>query len=167
MRLPAFPKLVQQAVLTAVSQILLYRTLYAYVKTTIIPLTTPAASDIAYLTAYLTNLCQHVLAAFSTMLTMLTTSLNLLTTGGDQFNFSSEVKIAQPVLTLSSEVIILTFLFLLTSSPKIYKSILTIQATHYASIAPPYVSTLLGSFAHEHEECLKADGATEGIVKRR
>ncbi|GMI08432.1 hypothetical protein TrVE_jg9218 [Triparma verrucosa] len=101
------------------------------------------------------------------MLTMLTTSLNLLTTGGDQFNFSSEVKIAQPVLTLSSELIILTFLVLLTSSPKIYKSILTIQATHYASIAPPYVSTLLGSFAHEHEECLKADGATEGIVKRR
>ena len=44
---------------------------------------------------------------------------------------------------------------------------LTLCAIHVASIAPPYVSTVLGSFSHSDGDCLRADGAPDDVALQR
>ena len=69
-------------------------------------------------------------------------------------NAGDEVKLVSSVL----------FVLLL---PQIYTSLISLSATHFPSIAPPYVSTLLGSFEHDHETCLSADGCPKEIKEQR
>ena len=51
--------------------------------------------------------------------------------------------------------------------PRAFASCVTLSATHFPSIAPPYVSTVLGSFEHDHDKCLEADGCPEDVRERR
>jgi glutamate-1-semialdehyde 2,1-aminomutase len=68
---------------------------------------------------------------------------------------------------LLGEVYYLSLGFAVLILPEVYRRLLTLCAIHVASIAPPYVSTVLGSFSHSDGDCLRADGAPDDVALQR
>ncbi|GMI36751.1 hypothetical protein TrRE_jg9654 [Triparma retinervis] len=68
---------------------------------------------------------------------------------------------------LLDEVCYLSLGFAVLILPEVYRKLLTLCAMHVASIAPPYVSTVLGSFSHSDDACLRADGAPDDVAEQR
>ncbi len=69
--------------------------------------------------------------------------------------------------TVEDELQLLVALYAVPMIPYFYRMFLTLASTHAASIAPRYVSTVLGSFEHTTDKCLSADSAPEDVQATR
>ena len=71
------------------------------------------------------------------------------------------------LITAKHELLLVSIVATLFLLPTLKDTALTLASTHFPSIAPPYVSTVLGSFELSHDGCLSADGAPREVQEAR